>query len=82
MPSTSGRLAILSSDYDVDAEQWRSRSKKLRSQAERMTYAETESLMLGIADDYARIAGIAEAMADIRRTLDNHFGALSQIARI
>jgi len=47
-----------------------------------MNYAETENLMLGIADDYARIAGIAEAMADIRRTLDNHFGALSQIARI
>ena len=57
------RLATLS--Y---VKQWRSRSKEVRSQAEQMTYAETKDLMLGIADDYARIAGIAEAMADIRRT--------------
>jgi hypothetical protein len=49
-------------------EQWRVRSKELRSEAERLTYAET-SMMRGIADDYLRIADIAEAMAAIRRVL-------------
>jgi hypothetical protein len=44
-------------------EQWRVRSKELRREAERLTYAETTNMMRGIADDYLRIADIAEAMA-------------------
>jgi hypothetical protein len=50
-------------------EQWRERSKELRIKAERLTYAETSNLMRGIADDYQRIADIADAMAGIRRVL-------------
>jgi hypothetical protein len=50
-------------------EQWRVRSKELRGEAERLTYAETSDMMRGLADDYLRIADIAEAMATIRRVL-------------
>jgi hypothetical protein len=50
-------------------EQWRLRSKELRGEAERLTYSETANMMHGIADDYLRIADIAEAMAAIRRVL-------------
>jgi hypothetical protein len=32
-------------------EQWRERSKQLRSEAERLTYAETSNMMREIADD-------------------------------
>jgi hypothetical protein len=32
-------------------------------------YAETSNMMRGLADDYLRIADIAEAMAAIRRVL-------------
>jgi hypothetical protein len=60
------RLATLS--Y---VKQWRSRSKEVRSQAEQMTYAETKDLMLGIANDFTRIADIAEAMAELRSALAN-----------
>ena len=49
--------------------QWRLRSKELRAEAERLTYSETTNMMRGIADDYLRIADIAEAMAAIRRVL-------------
>jgi hypothetical protein len=50
-------------------EQWRARSRQLRAEADRLTYAETSSMMRGLADDYLRIADIAEAMAAIRRSL-------------
>jgi hypothetical protein len=50
-------------------EQWRDRSKQLRVEAGRLTYAETSKLMSEIADDYERIADIADAMAGIRRVL-------------
>jgi hypothetical protein len=50
-------------------EQWRERSKQLRTEAKRLTYAETRKMMSGIADDYQRIADIADAMAAIRRVL-------------
>jgi hypothetical protein len=50
-------------------EQWQVRSKELRVEAEQLTYAETSNMMGGLADDYLRIADIAEAMAAIRRVL-------------
>jgi hypothetical protein len=59
-------------------EQWRMRSKELRAEAERLTYAETTNMMRGIADDYLRIADIAEAMAAIRRVL--YYAALEEKA--
>jgi hypothetical protein len=43
--------------------------KELRIKAEQLTYAETSNMMRGIADDYQRIADIADAMAGIRRVL-------------
>jgi hypothetical protein len=57
-------------------EQWRERSKELRAKAEQLTYAETSNMMRGIADDYQRIADIADAMAGIRRVLE--YAALSE----
>jgi hypothetical protein len=57
-------------------EQWRERSKHVRTEAERLTYAETSNMMRGIADDYERIADIADAMAGIRRIL--YYGTLSE----
>jgi hypothetical protein len=50
--------------------QWRLRSKELRAEAERLTYSETTNMMRGIADDYLRIADIAEVMAAIRQVLN------------
>jgi hypothetical protein len=44
-------------------------ARELRSEADGLTYAETGNMMRGLADDYQRIADIAEAMAAIRRVL-------------
>jgi hypothetical protein len=54
-----------------NAARWRARSEETRTQAEQMINPETRSLMLGFADDYGRIAQIAEAMALIRKALDS-----------
>jgi hypothetical protein len=60
-------------------EQWRERSKQLRVEAERLTYAETSKMMREIADDYQRIADIADAMAGIRRVL--YYATLAEKAQ-
>jgi hypothetical protein len=59
-----------------NAVHWHARSEEMRAQAGQMINPETRSLMLGIADDYGRIAQIAEAMALIRKALNT---ALSEL---
>jgi hypothetical protein len=43
--------------------------KSCAPEAERLTYSETSNMMRGLADDYLRIADIAEAVAAIHRVL-------------
>jgi hypothetical protein len=52
------------------AKQWRARAaREVRTHAQQMVDPVTKNLMLGAADDYGRLAQIAEAMALIRGVL-------------
>jgi hypothetical protein len=52
-------------------EQWRARAREIHAQAQQLANPETKKLMLGIGDDYDRLAQIAEAMALIRGVLES-----------